>query len=100
MYLPCLVLPYQREPGLWYTPESVFTHTMPSLLAGGAWVLGVDLGAADLVAGAGAGAGAGVEVAEDVGVVAAELDGVDAGAGADELLFFLACVVPLESEVE
>jgi len=35
MYLPCLVLPYQRVPGLWKTPDSVFTQTMPELLAGG-----------------------------------------------------------------
>lgn len=34
MYLPCLVLPYHRVPGLWYTPESVLTHTMPLLFAG------------------------------------------------------------------
>src|SRR6266700_1425925 len=36
MYFPCFVFPYQRVPGLWYTPESVFTHTMPALFAGGA----------------------------------------------------------------
>jgi hypothetical protein len=36
MYLPCLVLPYQRLPGLWKTPESVLTQTMPLALAGGA----------------------------------------------------------------
>src|SRR5260370_21635194 len=36
MYLPCFVFPYQRVPGWWYTPESVFTHTVPALFAGGA----------------------------------------------------------------
>src|SRR5450432_2359773 len=36
MYLPSLVLPYQRVPGLWYTPESVLTQTEPAWLAGGA----------------------------------------------------------------
>jgi hypothetical protein len=34
MYLPCLVLPYHRVPGLWYTPDSVLTHTIPLLFAG------------------------------------------------------------------
>ena len=35
MYFPCLVFPYQRVPGLWKMPESVFTHTIPLLFAGG-----------------------------------------------------------------
>lgn len=30
MYLPFFVLPYQRDPGLWYTPDAVLTHTMPA----------------------------------------------------------------------
>lgn len=34
MYFPCLVFPYQRLPGLWYTPDSVFTQTMPAGMAG------------------------------------------------------------------
>lgn len=29
MNFPCFVLPYQRSPSRWYTPESRFTHTMP-----------------------------------------------------------------------
>jgi hypothetical protein len=28
MYSPCLVLPYQRSDGQWYTFEAVFTHTL------------------------------------------------------------------------
>lgn len=27
-YLPCFVLPYQREAGQWYAPDLVFTHTL------------------------------------------------------------------------
>jgi len=33
MYLPCFVFPYQRIPCLWYTPDSVLTHTIPALFA-------------------------------------------------------------------
>ena len=35
MYLPFFVLPYQREPFLWYTPVAVFTHTIPAPLSAG-----------------------------------------------------------------
>lgn len=28
MYSPCLVLPYQRSEGQWYTFDAVFTHTL------------------------------------------------------------------------
>ena len=54
-------------------PESVLTHTMPLLLAGGVccWVVGL---------GAGAGLPAGVEAAVDDGAAAAGV--VEAGAGA------------------
>jgi len=31
MYLPCFVFPYQRVPCLWYTPDSMLTHTIPAL---------------------------------------------------------------------
>ena len=41
MYLPWLVLPYHRVPGLWYTPDSVLTHTIPLLFAGAdSWFMG------------------------------------------------------------
>jgi hypothetical protein len=30
MYFPFFVLPYQRVPCLWYTPDSVLTHTIPA----------------------------------------------------------------------
>src|SRR6266446_10107520 len=93
MYFPCFVFPYQRVPGLWYTPESVFTHTMPALFAGGACcaVACLEAGVApfadlDGVAAAGAVAGlvdgvidaAGVAagvVAEAFALVAAGADG-------------------------
>lgn len=37
MYLPFFVLPYQRDPCLWYMPDAVLTHTMPAVFvcAGG-----------------------------------------------------------------
>ena len=31
MYLPCFVFPYHRVPCLWYTPDSMLTHTIPAL---------------------------------------------------------------------
>ena len=95
MYFPCLVFPYQRVPGLWYTPESIFTHTMPlalargdccdaagleagaefALLAGATGLLAGAMetaGAASIAAAADyAGAGAGVEAAGAVAGVAA-----------------------------
>jgi hypothetical protein len=49
MYLPCLVLPYQRDPSLWYTPVSVLTQTIPEVFAGGVCGFAV-LGAAAGVA--------------------------------------------------
>lgn len=45
MYFPCLVFPYQRVPGLWYTPDSVFTQTIPPLFAGGFCFVASGLGA-------------------------------------------------------
>ena len=60
-------------------PESVFTHTMPLLLAGGVccWAVEVDLGVeADLV-------GAAEELAEELDELAGALEGAGAGAGAD-----------------
>ena len=101
MYFPCFVFPYQRVPGLWYTPESVFTHTMPALFAGGACcaVAGLEAGVAPLaeldgVAAAGAVAGLldGVVDAAGVaaGVVAEAFALVAAGAaGAVEAVDFL-----------
>ena len=101
MYFPCFVFPYQRVPGLWYTPESVFTHTMPALFAGGACcaVAGLEAGVApfaelDGVAAAGAVAGLldGVVDAAGVaaGVVAEAFALVAAGAdGAVEAVDFL-----------
>ena len=80
-------------------PESVFTQTMPLLLAGGVCGAAEVLGAADF--GAGAGAGAGVEVELEGGVVAVEL--AELAAGADGAIFFVvvfAWVAPLGSEVE
>ena len=80
-------------------PESVFTQTMPLLLAGEACGAAEVLGAADF--GAGAGAGAGVEVELEGGVVAVEL--AELVTGADGALFFVvvfAWVAPLGSEVE
>ena len=76
-------------------PESVFTQTMPLLLAGGGCCAVDVLGAAAL------GAGAGVEVELDAGVVAAEL--AESVTGADGVLFVFAgfaWVVPLGSDVE
>src|SRR6266705_1551926 len=101
MYFPCFVFPYQRVPGLWYTPESVFTHTMPALFAGGACfaVAGLEAGVAPLaeldgVAAAGAVAGLldGIVDAAGVaaGVVAEAFALVAAGAaGAVEAVEFL-----------
>src|SRR5260370_7298189 len=62
MYLPCFVLPYQRVPGWWYTPESVFTHTVPALFAGGACCVVVvfDAGALAGLPGLAAGVAAGL----------------------------------------
>jgi hypothetical protein len=37
MYLPCLVFPYQRLPGQWYTPLFVLTHTFISFFSGCCW---------------------------------------------------------------
>lgn len=72
MYFPCLVLPYQRLPGWWYTPESVFTQTIPLLFAGGGCcVVGIR--------GAMPGRAEGLEVPELGGVVRA---GAATGGGA------------------
>lgn len=57
MYFPCLVLPYQRVPGLWYTPESVLTQTIPAELAGAGCGDALE---EEAFAGAAAGAGAGL----------------------------------------
>ena len=90
MYLPCFVLPYQRVPGLWYTPESVFTQTIPALFAGGvSWAVVVfAAGAFEGVAAAGAAADSLVGAAEAAGVAAGEgvVDFAAVGAGAAELL--------------
>lgn len=90
MYFPSLVFPYQRVPGLWYTPDSVFTQTIPALFAGGACfhaAAGFDAGALLLVA---LGAVAVAGVAEGVAAGAFELAaaGVEAGAPAEEADFF------------
>src|SRR5215467_12846435 len=86
MYFPSLVFPYQRVPGLWYTPESVFTQTMPALFAGGACfdaAAGFDEGALLLVVLAGAVAAvAAAGVAG--GVVAGAFELVAAGAEPEE----------------
>ena len=99
MYFPSLVFPYQRVPGLWYTPDSVFTQTMPALFAGGACfgaAAGFDAGALLLGALAGAaaaGAAAGVAGGVVAGAFVLAAVGVEAGAVAEvadlfERLFF------------
>ena len=63
MYLPCLVLPYQRLPSVWYTPLSVFTHTIPfwggrpaeAVVVGADLLTGVAAAVEDAVLVAGAG---------------------------------------------
>ena len=77
MYFPCLVFPYQRVPGLWYTPESVLTQTIPAELAGA--------GCADALEEE---AFVGAAVGVGVGVVAGsfEVAGVAAGVVAGALL--------------
>lgn len=35
MYWPFFVLPYQREPFLWYTPDAVLIQTIPAPLSAG-----------------------------------------------------------------
>src|SRR6266568_3877046 len=104
MYFPCFVFPYQRVPGLWYTPESVFTHTMPALFAGGACcaVAGLEAGVApfaelDGVAAAGAVAGLLDGVVDAAGVAAGVLavavaEGFEAAAVFDFLEGFFAAV--------
>ena len=90
MYLPCFVFPYQCVPGLWYTPEAVFTQTMPEWSAGGAcWAVG----------GFGAAAGA-VGLLTGVAAGAAFVDFAGAGvaaAGASAVFFFFSFVAVLES---
>lgn len=66
IYFPFLVLPYQRVPGLWYTPESVLTQTMPVLFGRAACcvVIGFEAGAlGGAVVAAGLLVGAGGELA-------------------------------------
>src|SRR5260370_38371337 len=74
MYFPCFVFPYQRVPGLWYTPESVFTLIMRALFARGACcaVAGLEAGAAPL---------AELDGVAAAGAVAGLLDGVVDAAG-------------------
>lgn len=95
MYFPSLVFPYQRVPGLWYTPESVFTQTMPALFAGGACfgaATGFDAGAllllGVLAGDEAAGAAAGVAGGVVAGALALAAAGVEAGAAAEEADFF------------
>lgn len=90
MYFPSLVFPYQRVPGLWYTPDSVFTQTIPALFAGGACfaAAGFDAGALLLVALAGAVAAAGVAEGVTAGAFELATAGVEAGAPAEEAEFF------------
>lgn len=93
MYFPSLVFPYQRVPGLWYTPDSVFTQTMPALFAGGACfgaAAGFDAGALLLGALAGvvaAGAAAGVAGGVAAGAFVLAAAGVEVGAVAEEADF-------------
>jgi hypothetical protein len=74
MYLPCLVLPYQRVPGLWYTPESVFTQTVPAVFPGGGGLEDAVLLEAELDL---------LEVVDEAGVLAGVLAGVDDGLAED-----------------
>lgn len=76
MYFPCLVLPYQRVPGLWYTPESVLTQTIPAVLVGAGCADALEEALVGAVAGAGVGMVTG----------ALEVAGVDAGVAAGALL--------------
>ena len=67
MYLPCFVFPYQREPCLWYTPDSVLTHTIPALFACDVCCFAAPEGAG----------------AVDAGVAEEEAEGEEAEAGFD-----------------
>ena|SRR5215472_9671302 len=90
MYFPAFVFPYQRVPGLWYTPESVFTQTMPALFAGGACfdaAAGFVAGAL-LVVLAGAVAAAGVAGGVAAGALALVAAGAASEAAAEEADFF------------
>lgn len=88
MYLPCFVLPYQRVPGLWYTPESVFTQTIPALFAGGVLWAVVVFAAGTFEGVAGAAVDSLVGAAEAAGVAAGEgvVDFAAVGTGAAEAL--------------
>ena len=93
MYFPCFVFPYQRVPGLWYTPESVFTHTMPALFAGGACfaVAGLEAGVAPF---------AELDGVAAAGAVAGLLDGVVDAAGVAAGVVAEACALVAAGAVE
>ena len=91
MYFPSLVFPYQRVPGLWYTPESVFTQTMPALFAGGACfdaAAGFEAGALLLVVLAGAVAAVGVAGGVAAGAFVLAAAGAEVEAAVEEADFF------------
>src|SRR5260370_37714421 len=95
MYLPCFVFPYQRVPGWWYTPESVFTHTVPALFAGGACCVfvvfdaGALAGLPGLAASVAAGLFAGAVGVAAGGAVVGFFGAAGAGKGAPRFFFAL-----------
>jgi len=88
MYLPCLVLPYQRLPSVWYTPLSVLTHTIP--FWGGGLADAVEVVAALVDAGFVVPL---VVVAAGGGVLAAEAGADAAGLLESPVTFFAAFLV-------